>query len=84
MANKIDFKGDDAEKFDMQLFLKAFRQICTEKMSDAVIDGDKDNINKYGAGIDVVNHIIQQLHITGINKSALFDMFILDIRKAWM
>lgn len=84
MANKIDFKGDDAEKFDMQLFLKAFRQICTEKMSDAVIDGDKDNINKYGAGIDVVNHIIQQLHITGINKSALFDMFILDIRKEWM
>lgn len=84
MANKIDFKGDDVEKFDMQLFLKAFRQICTEKMSDAVIDGDKDNINKYGAGIDVVNHIIQQLHITSINKSALFDMFILDIRKAWM
>lgn len=84
MANKIDFKGDDAEKFDMQLFLKAFRQICTEKMSDAVIDGDKDNINKYGAGIDVVNHIIQQLHITGINKSALFDMFILDIRKEWV
>lgn len=83
MARKIAFK-DDEEGFDMQLFLKAFRHICMYRMGNACIDGVHEDIVKYGAGLDVINNIIGQLHITGISKSALFDIFILDIRKAWM
>ncbi len=84
MANKIDFTGDEEDKFDMLLFLKAFMSICSEKMSDAVIDGVQEDIDKYGAGLDVTCNITKQLYINGINKKALFDMWILDIRKAWM
>jgi len=82
LGSKIAFKDDDSG-FDMLLFLKAFRQICMDRMCTAIIDGVQEEINRYASGVDAVNHTISQLHITGINKSHIFDMFILDIRKVW-
>lgn len=81
MANKIAFKDGD-EGFSVQLFLKAFRQVCMDRLVDRI--NTPVEVNKYTKGIEVVSYTIQQLGITGINKVALFDIFILDIRKEWM
>ena len=72
---KINFK-DDADKYDLKLFWRTFMLICLNRM--------KENGLKYAEGVKITSKYIQELKITGINKSALFDMWILAIREAWM
>lgn len=83
IASQIDFKGDNKDKYDMTLFLRAFKSICGKEMRKAVTDDDMEMQMYYSAGIKIVTKTLQQMQITGINKSALFDMFILDIRQEW-
>ena len=75
IGTKINFK-DDADKYDLALFWRTFMLVCLSKM--------KDNPLKYACGVRITSKHLQELKITGINKQALFDTWILDIREAWM
>lgn len=74
ISSKLALK-DDAEGYDLRLFLKAFLTLCARSLTDDII--------QYGAGIRITSKYLQEMRITGINKQSLFDMWILDIRKAW-
>lgn len=84
IAGQIDFKNNDAQKYDMILFLRAFKSVCGKRMRKAVTEDDMEMQLYYSAGIKIVTKALRQMQITGINKSALFDMFILDIRREWV
>ena len=82
IASKLAFKPEQAG-YDVKLFLRAFKSVCGIRMKQALVDKDKETRVYYGKGVNVVSNTLNQLSITGINKSALFDMFILDIRREW-
>lgn len=77
IGNKIAFKETDINKYDLRLFWKAFMCRCSERLCDV-------NSLKYAVGIKVTSKYLQELNITGINKSATFDSWLLDIRAEWM
>lgn len=79
----INTKGGDTEKYDVTLFLRAFKSVCGKRMIEAITTKDEDNQFKYADGVKIATTTLSQLKITGINKGALLDIFILDIRKAW-
>ena len=83
IVDKLDVKNNDAEKYDVTLFLRAFKAVCGNRMRKAVAEDDVESQLWYSAGIKVVTHTLQQMQITGINKSALLDIFILDCRRVW-
>jgi len=67
---------EDPEKYNLRLFWRIFMFICLCKV-------DEDPL-KYAEGVKITSKHLQELKITGINKGALFDMWILSIREAWM
>lgn len=71
----INFK-DDPEKYDLRLFWRTFMLICLDRI-------EEDRL-KFAQGVKITSQHLQELNVTGINKSALFDMWILAIREAWM
>ena len=83
IRDEIDFKGDDPEKYDVTLFFRAFRSICGTSLMNAVKTDDIEGQMIASAGIKVATKYLEQLKITGINKSAVFDMFILEMQKEW-
>ena len=83
IADSIDTKGNDSTKYDMKLFLKAFHSICGRELKKCVAENDIEGQMWFSAGIKVTSRIISQLNVTGINKGALFDIFVLDIRREW-
>lgn len=84
IANQIDIKGNDPNKYDIKLFLRAFKSICGKRlMQNIAKNGDIVESEHYSGGIKVASNSLSQLNIVGINKGALFDIFILDIRKEW-
>ena len=74
IASRLSLK-EDSEGYDLRLFLKAFLTVCARRLTDDII--------QYGSGIRITSKYLQELRITGVNKQSLFDMWILDIRKAW-
>lgn len=82
IANEIAFKDDDT-KIPFVFFMRAFKSICGARLRLAVNRDDIEEQMWYSAGLKVVNNTMQQMNITGINKGALFDIFILNIREAW-
>ena len=84
ITNNIDTKGTDADKYDMILFLRAFRAICGRELRIAIANNDLEGQMWFSDGIKVTTNILNQTRINGINKSALLDMFILDIRREWV
>lgn len=76
IATNIKFKDTDENKYDLKLFWKAFMVICSDRL--------RTNPLYYATGIRVTSKYLQELRITGINKQSTFDMWLLDIRKAWM
>ena len=75
IANKINMK-DDADKYDLRLFWRIFMLICLDRIKEEPL--------KYAEGVKLTSQYLKDIRITGINKSALFDMWILAIREAWM
>ena len=75
IAQKIKFKETDENKYDLRLFWKAFMTVCSDRL--------RDDPFKYAEGIKCTTRYLQDLRITGINKQSTFDMWLLDIRKAW-
>jgi DNA polymerase III delta prime subunit len=84
IANQIDVKGNDSNKYDVKLFLRAFKSICGKRLMQNIAEnGDIVEREHYSGGIKVASNSLLQLNIVGINKGALFDIFILNIRKEW-
>lgn len=75
IANKISFSADD-DKYDLQLFWRAFNVICMQNFADKPIL----NAN----AIHTTSKYLQELRVQSINKSATFDMWLLEIRQGWM
>ena len=76
IADKIAFK-DEGDKFDLRLFWKTFMKVCSDRLKT-------ENDIKYADGIKVTSEYLQQLNITGINKTSLFDIWILGVRESWL
>ena len=74
IGDKLKFKDTDSGKYDLTLFWKAFMSICVERIDDT----------KYIYGIAPTSRALQELRIKGINKQALFDKWLLQIRERWM
>ena len=74
IGEKIAFK-DNEDKYDLNLFWRAFMMICTESMTF-----DLDKRIRYAKWIKITSQYLQNLRITALNKQALFDGWILEIR----
>lgn len=81
IAKEIKFKEDGAG-YPLDLFLYMFRSICRARMTD--MQATAAEIEHYADGIRVATSTINDLSITGVNKSMLFDRFILEIRRWWI
>lgn len=77
IGDKIAFK-DEKGKYDLRLFWKAFSTICVDLMTKS------DDSLKYARAIAITGDYSQQLYIKGINKSMLFDQWIVAIREEWL
>lgn len=75
IAQKLNFKEGDGG-YDIDLFLRAIMYICAIEAADKL-----DWL--YVRYIQVTGKYLSQLKITGINKPATIDMWVLDMRKAW-
>ena len=75
IAKKIKFKEEDAG-FDSILFFRAFIAKCLHRMPDDVV--------RYAEAVRITTKHMQELKINGLNAQSMFDIWILDIREAWM
>ena len=82
ISHKLAYKDGD-EGYPVELFLRAFRAICGVELRSSVADNDIEGQMWYSAGIKISSKYLTQLNITGINKTALFDLFLFDIREEW-
>lgn len=73
IADSIAFKGEE-DKYDLKLFLRAFQRVCANKYKEGI---------EYLTAVRVTSETLADLRITGINKNALFDMWVLSIRDIW-
>ena len=83
IGNKINFK-DDFEKYDFKLFLKAFMSVCRDRATELLKISTVESLSEMGMYLDwerITSKYLQELGITGINKSATFDCWLLDIRE---
>lgn len=71
IADKIALTNE--EGYDLKLFWKAFVEVCADKLKE-----EKDD--SLSEMIKITSRYLQDLRINGINKKALFDLWILDIR----
>ena len=76
IADKIALKDED-DKYDLRLFWKAFKSLCVDEMSG-------DDPIKYGRAIAITGDSLHELSFKGINKTELFDIWLLNIRSEWL
>lgn len=77
IADKIALK-DEEDKYNLKLFWRAFSAICVDKMTT------EDDPLKYARAVAITGDSLQQLVIKGINRTMLFDTWLLDIRSEWL
>lgn len=83
IASKVQLKEmTDSTKFPLKLFWRAFMMECVDRMNHN--DGQMYEPSVYAEGIKITARYIQELRVLGINRQNLFDMWVLDVRKAWM
>ena len=78
IADKLNLKGDDS-KYELKLFWKIFINICISRFKQ-----NKAQIRRYATGCQITSKYLRDLKIKGINKSALFDAWLLSIRDEWL
>lgn len=78
MEGRIAFKAED-KGFDVKIFLQAFRAECMRRIR--LLD-DKTERGKFIEWIKITSERLQELQIQAINKQAVFDMWIFDVREA--
>lgn len=76
IAQYINFK-DDEDKYDLRMVWKIFLRECFNRVSSG------EESLKYAHWVTVTSDKMQRLDtINGINKLALFDSWVLDLKKA--
>ena len=82
IANKINLKDGETNSdkgYELHMFFKAFKAQCMKELKN-----NSDDL-KFADGVVITNKYLQELQqIRGVNKSMLFDAWLLDIRKKWM
>lgn len=78
IANKISF-GEDDKGFNLLNFWILFKQLSLEKAK--TITNSKRNM--YFSYIRVTSEYIDKLQIKGINKKAIFDLWIMEVRDIY-
>ena len=71
IGNKVKLK-DTQDGYDMRLFFRMFIEVCIDRLRSDVL--------RYGNYVRLTNKKLQDLQITGVNKQALFDEWITDIK----
>lgn len=82
IADKIALK-DEEDKYDLNLFLIAFMEVGL-KLEEDLLYTDKEAVIKWNTVIQITLGLLRNLKIKSINRSMLFDRWILDVRKALM
>lgn len=84
ICEKLDIKGDDPNKYEIEIFLKTFRYLAYFNMLELFFEpGLEKQVCIINEMIKITSGCLQKLNITGISKQNLLDMWILDIRKVW-
>ena len=80
LTSKIALKPD-AEGYDLKMFLTAIQRVCNKHIQEIE---DKEERNYWIEAVKVTSNTLSMLNsVTGINKSMLLDVWILNIRKVW-
>lgn len=72
---------DEEDKYPLKLFLRQFGELC---LNSAVRSDDKQLINIYWKLFCITARTIDKLRVTSCNKTALYDVWLLDIRKVML
>ena len=72
ISAKIKLK-DTQDGYDLRLFWRMFIDVCIDRLRSDVL--------KYGKWVKLTNKKLQALQITGVNKSVLFDSWLIDIKE---
>lgn len=81
IGDKIALSAN-SEKYALDIFLKAFIKECEARVFDKI--DDEFERTMYAKAMMIASKALVQLNVKGANKQQVLDMFILDIRKAWM
>ena len=76
IEDKLAFKDTD-DKYDMKIFLQAFRTECMDRVQESSSCADK---MKYLDWINIATTNLGLLRTPTLNRQSLFDIFIFDIR----
>ena len=77
LEERLAFKDTDDDKYDLKIFLQAFRTECIDRVQQ--FDEYPDKM-KYLDWVEVTTEKLSLLRIASINRQALCDMWIFNIR----
>lgn len=75
IADRINL-GDDESKYDLIVFWRAFCTECLKRLTT--------NPMRYARAIEITSGYMQDLRTSSLNRSYIFDMWLLDVRAEWM
>lgn len=67
--------GNEEDKYPLDLFFKAFINMCSKASKST---------DKYYYGVLITSEYLRELRHATLNKTMLFDTWLLDIRARWM
>lgn len=83
IADKLKFKSDD-EGYSVELFLKVFQKISCDEIRPVDNNATKINQSEILRTVNIMratNEALRELGIRGVNKKAVFDMWVLNVRR---
>ncbi len=81
IAGKMKFK-EDGTGYDPLFFMKSMSAYILSKVKEG--DYDEDYDRRCLKTLEVIAKYRKEMEIKSINKSATFDMFIMDLRDIWV
>ncbi len=78
IGSHIDLKNDDETKIPLNLFFNTMVYLGLSEMQVS-----KESVVEYYYTIQAINKVLPLFRNKGLNKLALFDKFILDLRRIW-
>jgi len=82
LAKNIKLK-EDGDGYSIKLFFKIIIKIFCDELIELINSKNIEKIKKCNKSVEVTSKYLQELNITGINKSMLLDNWILDLRGVW-
>lgn len=83
IADKLAFKKED-EGYSVELFLKVFQKISCDEIRPVDLNAtkvDKDEILRTVNIMRATNEALRELSIRGVNRKAVFDIWVLNVRR---